>query len=140
MGSYVIIATAANATAGTDLFAAASQDAGQVRMSDKYRQITEIGFVGSTAIADCGFRLLVNGQQHGVYYNTTAGASKIPVPLTDIKVLTKPIAVPKGALIQAIMTASAATNAVALHIELSDFTPAKSWGGSRRGSGRRRRF
>lgn len=141
MGSFDISTLAAAALAGVDLLAAATQDAAQARMQPYFREITEVGFVGSAQPNDCAIRLFVGGQQYSTYVITTGGANVAPQPQRDIKVLSKPIPVPAGALVSAIMTANATTNPVVLHLEFTDKPKTgKSWtggGGKRRRPGRR---
>ena len=115
-----ISTAAATAVAGYDLLSATTQDAAMARQSNQSRKLVAIGLVGSTNPSDCGITLYVAGQYAGKYRVTTGGANKVPLPNTDIKVLNKPISVPSGARVSAIMDSRAATNAVVLHLEFEE--------------------
>jgi len=69
--------TAAQAASGVDLMGLGLASAH--KYGQKARILKTIGLVGSTAIADFNIDLYA-GQRHlGTFYNTTAGAAKVPI-------------------------------------------------------------
>lgn len=49
------------------------------------RRIVKGAVVGSTAVADCGFDFFYGSTYVGTLYNSTAGASKVPLEAQDYK-------------------------------------------------------
>lgn len=79
MVTTTVLESAAASAVGTDLL-----DGNKVQLSGLPRRVTHIGVVGSTAIADCAVELFYGSTFMGKFYNTTAGASKIPTANADL--------------------------------------------------------
>jgi len=112
MPSETVLESAAATAIGSDLFSNSRQS-----VAGYPRVITAIGLVGSAAIGDAAVDLFIGSSWAGKFFNTTAGASKIPVSDTDMKPIRVPV--PPGMPIKLLIADAGATNVLAATLDIN---------------------
>lgn len=115
MATITVLETAAASPVGTDLM-----QNNRLRTSPYWRRVRAIGVVGSTAIGDCSVDLSYGGEFRGNFFNTTAGASKIPTALTDIIPVGGDMWCPPGTPIAVQVSDVGVTNVIAVTLVLDE--------------------
>lgn len=115
MATITVLETSAASAVGTDLM----KD-NRLRTSPYWRKVRAIGVVGSAAIADCSVDLSYGGEFRGNFYNTTAGASKIPTALTDLVPVGGDMWCPPGTPIAVLISDAGATNVIAVTLVIDE--------------------
>lgn len=120
MATTTVITAAASATVGVDLM-----DGQKLQTSPMQRKVTKIGVVGSTAIADFAVELFYGSVFMGKFYNTTAGASKIPTANADMITVGGPLRCAPNDPIHLFVADAANTENVAVTLQIQEFVPGR---------------
>lgn len=96
------------------------------------RRVTHLGFVGSTAVADCAVELFYGSMYIGRFYNTTAGASKVPLANSDLIPIGGPLICRENDPLRLIVVDIPDTQNVAFTIVIQEIPMAQQGGFRRR--------
>jgi len=116
MPTITVKEDSAASAVGTNLLAG-----NRVQISPNFRRVKRLGFVGSAAIGDASVDLFYGSEYIGTFFNTTAGASKIPTNDTDMLLIAdERLAVP-GEPLNLLVSDAGATNIVVATLEIEEF-------------------
>lgn len=111
----ILEGAAAEHAAGSDML-----DGEHVQVSNVRRALRFVGLVGSAAVADMSIEIFIGDKRVGQFYNTTAGASKVPTANVDLIPVGRTVLIPRGTRIHAIVVTASGTNPAALTIITDD--------------------
>lgn len=107
----ILESAAAEHAAGIDML-----DGEHVAVSRRLRALRFIGLVGSAAIADMSVEIFIGDKRVGEFYNTTAGASKVPTANVDLIPVGRTVLIPPGTRLSAMVKTASGTNAGCLTV------------------------
>lgn len=107
----ILEGAAAEHAAGSDML-----DGEHIQVSRSMRALRFIGLVGSAAIADMSIEVFIGDKRVGQFYNTTAGAAKVPTANVDLIPVGRTVLIPPGTRLSAIVVTASGTNPAALTI------------------------
>lgn len=111
----ILEAAAAEHTAGSDFL-----DGEHIQTARTMRALRFIGLVGSAAVGDMSIEVFIGDKRVGQFYNTTAGASKIPTANVDLIPVGRTVLIPPGTRLHAFVKTASGTNAGALTVVADD--------------------
>jgi hypothetical protein len=114
--SATVLESSAASAVGTDLL-----DGKKIQSSRRPRAVRFIGLVGSTAVADAAIDLFYGDKYVGTFYNTTAGAAKVPLANQDLIPVGRGLMCPPGVDLHAFITDAGTGNVLALTVVADEY-------------------